>query len=90
MYNLVFGNGNEKTSYKESGSNTLYIPISAEGTFVDLYMEEYAYATNNAKAGSNSFTFTYDMSVVPEPVSSILFISGGAILIFMYNRKRRE
>lgn len=89
---LWFGlsaNGVENNFYNESGADTLYIPISASGTEIDLYIHNFASAAGNASAGGD-LTFTYNMSVVPEPISSILFISGGAIMMFMYNKKRRE
>lgn len=73
-----------------AGSDVLYIPTTV-GNEIDVYFRFGTGMTNRYKY---SDTLTYSMSssaVVPEPVSSILFITGGSLLAGRrYLRKKRS
>jgi hypothetical protein len=82
----------EAYSSSDSGTNTISIPVTPGVKYkVWLQAGESAYAGDgNAMAGARSLTFTYDFTVVPEPVSSILFVTGAATLGVSYRRKRKK
>ncbi len=56
----------------------------------NLYMDFNVTAGSEDFSGDSSGTLTGEFSVVPEPVSSILFITGGATLAYRHYRKKRK
>ena len=99
--NEITATGNEFNTYTDSGADMLSIPIASsigheiQVLFWADYMgksQGYACAGNSRCDENASFSINYNMDVapvVPEPVSSILFLSGGATLaVRRYLRKR--
>jgi len=79
----VSGIGEDSSSGSDSG--IINIPVEIGHYIgVDIRGSEYAFASGNARAGSSSmyadFSLYASHTVVPEPVSSVLFIIGGGIL----------
>jgi len=89
FYDDVFVSGADSSSKSGSGADTLYISTPV-GHDISVYVsaEEWANAYGDAKAGSTSFSANVDITVVPEPISAVLFITGGVILGFrrFYNK----
>jgi len=89
MNNLMVENVTASTTLFDqfySGSDTLFIPIQIGDEISVSFTRdtgEHIY-----HEGSFDFTDTYSMSVVPEPISSTLFIVGGATLGFRRFRKK--
>jgi hypothetical protein len=54
--------------------------------FFDDHSGSTSYTTGTTASG----TFNNDSPVAPEPVSTVLFLSGGATMAFMYRQKRKR
>ena len=73
------------------GSSTIYVPvISGHEIQVDFGLSGGFYTLAPLAQGSKNATMSYSMAVVPEPISSILFIVGGATLGFRRYMRRRQ
>jgi hypothetical protein len=68
--------------------NTFYIP-TIEGHTYDVSLSLYSHEPDPF-GGVSSASLTYSMSVIPEPISSILFVTGGATLGFRRFWKKRK
>lgn len=85
--------GDDSKYFADSG--TIYVPITVGNWYnVGLMVDETAYAAGDAFAGMdegelNSLYFDYEVTVVPEPVSSALFLVGAATLGYRSFRKKR-
>jgi hypothetical protein len=68
--------------YDTNGNSVEWFDIMKVGDWT--VNASYHYATGEVGSGSTNFTVT------PEPVASLLFIVGGAVLTFKYYRKKRK
>lgn len=76
-------NDNSKEVFNEflsAGSNTITIPINV-GNTIEI---GFGQGANNSNT-----TMNYAMSVAPEPISSVLFVTGSAILGFRQLRRKK-
>lgn len=77
----VLATGAQTVSDSDSGSGTIMVNVPiGHDIFVQIHTSENAFAEYGT-AGTNSLSVNYSMTVAPEPVSSTLFIIGGATLI---------
>ncbi|NOZ68798.1 MAG: hypothetical protein GXP46_06045 [Deferribacteres bacterium] len=74
-----------------TGSGVLYIPIPV-GHELEVYFGISSLAPSESTSYStySQLALNYNMAVTPEPVSSLLFLAGGATLAMRYYRKKRK
>ncbi len=75
----------ELSSNTGSGVLTIPVPVGHE-----LEVNFGINSRSSTRWDSGHLSFNYNMAVTPEPVSSVLFLSGGATLAIGYFRKRKK
>ena len=78
--------------YDESGSDNIYVNTLIGNEVQVTFGSELASYTpeNNYKSYGKTMEMTYSMSVAPEPISSILFVTGGTLLAGRRFMKRKN
>jgi len=82
----VTGVGTDSSSDSFSGTVTVSVPVGEE---IEVWIGgwESADVYGDATAGASSLTASVEIVAAPEPVSSVLFVIGGAVLGFRRFRK---
>jgi hypothetical protein len=88
VYGEVGVTGVETDSSSDSFSGTLTVGVPV-GEEIEVWIDgwEYADVYGDATAGASSLTASVGIVAAPEPVSSVLFVIGGAVLGFRRFRK---
>ena len=73
-----------------TGSSTYYIPTAVGNEIEVSFGTSIGEITRSSQSGSSSLTYNMSTAVAPEPISSILFITGGTLLAGRRYIKRKH